>query len=241
MQREIVTLLIDEIVVSFKRTAFDGSVTFTAPIEPDKFSYGEVSLVLDFNGTEFYEPSRNVTQVVIKANSILTMSEFRVNGELFNPLEETVLKDQDTYGRILLQDDNFQPIVNGNVTVYYKDEGQRARKRLVDSGLTDTQGYFEFNWTFQVNTIGNKTFIVEYEGLMMDTFLKQGDQVILSSETQYNITYDVPEEEIPPVPLWVYASIGIVLVAGAIGIVWSSFYYRRRRQLRKMQRIIRRA
>ncbi len=241
VQREIVTLLIDEIVVSFKRTAFDGSVTFTAPIEPDKFSYGEVSLVLDFNGTEFYEPSRNVTQVVIKANSILTMSEFRVNGELFNPLEETVLKDQDTYGRILLQDDNFQPIVNGNVTVYYKDEGQRARKRLVDSGLTDTQGYFEFNWTFQVNTIGNKTFIVEYEGLMMDTFLKQGDQVILSSETQYNITYDVPEEEIPPVPLWVYASIGIVLVAGAIGIVWSSFYYRRRRQLRKMQRIIRRA
>ncbi|MCK5254021.1 MAG: DUF4129 domain-containing protein, partial [Thermoplasmata archaeon] len=124
---------------------------------------------------------------------------------------------------------------------YYKDEGQRARKRLVDSGLSDSQGFFEFNWTFQVNTIGNKTFIIEYEGLMMDTFLKQGDQVILSSEAQYNVTYNIQEVEVPPVPLWVYAVIGIVLVSGAIGIVWSSFYYRKRRQLRKMQRIIRRA
>ena len=241
VQREIVTLLIDEIVVSFKRTAFDGSVTFTAPIEPDKFSYGEVDLVLDFNGTDFFEPSRNITQVVIKANSLLTVGEFRVEGELFDPLVDTVMKEDETYGRILLQDDNFQPIVNGNVTVYYKDEGQRARKRLVDSGLTDSQGYFEFNWTFQVNVIGNKTFIIEYEGLLADTFLKQGDQIILPTETQYNITYNVPPDPDEFVPWWVYGIIGVVLVAGAIGIVWSSFYYRRRRQLRKMQRIIRRA
>ena len=72
-------------------------------------------------------------------------------------------------------------------------------------------------------------------------FLKQGDLIILSSETQYNITYDVPPPVVEPVPLWVYALIGVVLVGGAITIVWSSFYYRRRRQLRKMQRIIRRA
>jgi len=241
VQREIVTLLIDEIVVSFKRTAFDGSVTFTAPIEPDKFGYGEVDLVLDFNGTDFYEPSRNITQVVIKANSILTFAEFRVEGDLFDPSIQEVEKGQDTYGRILLQDDNFQPIPYGNVTVYYKDEGQRARKRLIDTGLTDAQGYFEFNWTFQVNTIGNKTFIVEYEGLLMDTFLKQGDQIILPTETEYNITYIVPPEEREPVPWWVYAILGSVLVAAAILIVWSSFYYQRRRQLRKMQRIIRRA
>jgi hypothetical protein len=241
VQREIVTLLIDEIVVSFKRTAFDGSVTFTAPIEPDKFSYGEVALILDFNGTDFYEPSRNITQVVIKANSLLTMSEFRVDGNLFDNSLEEVEKLQETYGRILLQDDNFQPIANGNITVYYKDEGQRARKRLVHSGLSDSQGFFEFNWTFQVNVVGNKTFIIEYEGLIMDTFLKQGDQVILSSETEYNITYIVPPEIVEPVPLWVYGVIGIVLVGGAMGIVWSSFYYRKRRQLRKMQRIIRRA
>ncbi|NOQ54971.1 MAG: DUF4129 domain-containing protein, partial [Thermoplasmata archaeon] len=34
---------------------------------------------------------------------------------------------------------------------------------------------------------------------------------------------------------------GGVLIVGAVGIVWSSVYYRRRRQLKKMQRIIRRA
>ena len=241
VQREIVTLLIDEIVVSYKHTVFDGSVTFTAPIEPDKFSYGEVNLVLDFNGTEFYEPSRNITKVVIKANSVLTFDEFRVNGELFDPNEEIVLKGDETYGRILLQDDNFQAIPGGNVSVYYKDEGQRARKRLIDTGLTDAQGYFEFNWTFQVNTIGNKTFIAEYDGLQMDTFLKTGDLIILPEEAYFNVTYDVPETVPIPIPWYVYAIIGVVLVAAAVGIVWSSVYYRRRRQLKKMQRIIRRA
>jgi len=241
VQREIVTLLIDEIVVSYKRTAFDGRVTFTAPIEPDKFHYGEVGLVLDFNGTDFYEPSRNITKVVIKANSRLTMHEFRVEGELFDPMTEIVYRDEMTYGRILLQDDNFQPIPNGNVSVYYKDEGQRARKRLVDTGLTDSQGYFEFNWTFKVNTIGNKTFIIEYDGLEVDTFLKTGDLIILSDKAYYNVTYDIHETITPPLPWYVYAIIGGVLIAGAVGIVWSSVYYRRRRQLKKMQRIIRRA
>ncbi len=241
VQREIVTLLIDEIVVSYKRTAFDGSVTFTAPIEPYKFGYGEVGLVLDFNGTAFYEPSRNVTKVVIKANSILTMAEFRVMGEIFDPLTEIVYRDEETYGRILLQDDNFQPIANGNVSVYYKDEGQRARKRLIDTGLTDSQGYFEFNWTFKVNTIGNKTFIAEYDGLEVDTFLKTGDLIILPVETYYNVTYAIKEVPTEPLPWYVYAIIGGVLMVGAVGIVWSSVCYRRRRQLKKMQRIIRRA
>ncbi|MCK5254120.1 MAG: hypothetical protein KAQ96_14265, partial [Thermoplasmata archaeon] len=95
-------------------------------------------------------------------------------------------------GRILLQDDNFQPIPNGNVSVYYKEEGVGARKNLIKKGTTDSQGFFEFNWTFQVNTIGNMTYIVEYEGLTMDTFLKQGDHIILPLETLYNITYIVP-------------------------------------------------
>ncbi len=241
VQREIITLLIDEIVVSYKRTAFDGSITFTAPIEPDKFGYGEVGLVLDFNGTDFYEPSRNTTHVVIKANSVITFAEFRVDGELFDPMFEIVYKDDETYGRILLQDDNFQPIPNGNVSVYYKDEGQRARKRLIKTGLTDSQGYFEFNWTFKVNTIGNKTFIAEYDGLAMDTFLKAEDLVILPVEAEYNVTYDVPPPTIKQIPWYVYAIIGLVLVAAVVGIVWSSVYYRRRRQLKRMQRIIRRA
>jgi hypothetical protein len=241
VQREIVALLIDDILVNTKRTAFDGSVTFTAPIDPKIFNYGEKSLVLDFNGTEFYEPSRNATLVVIKANSVLTFAEIRVNGEIFDNTIDILYKDQELYGRILLQDDNFQPIPNGNVSVYYKDEGLRARKRLIKTGLTDTQGYFEFNWTFKVNVVGNKTLIAEYEGLTMDTFLKAGDLIILPNEEFYNVTYDIIPIEPEPIPWWVYAILGSVLVGGSIGIVWSSFYYRKRRQLKRMQRIIRRA
>jgi hypothetical protein len=194
VQREIVTLLIDEIVVTYKRTAFDGSVTFTAPIEPDKFSYGEVPVEIVFSGTEFYEPSRNVTLIVIKANSTLTFAEFRVMDEIFDPGTEVVWRNDETFGRILLQDDNFQPIAFGNVSVSYKDEGLRARERLIAVGITDSQGYYSFTWTFQVNTIGIKTIIVKYEGLMEDTFVMKDDHIILPSKVEFNFTYDVPPE-----------------------------------------------
>ena len=195
VQRKTVTLIIDEIVVSYKRTAFDGSVAFTAPIDPDKFSYGEVPVEIVFRGTEFYEPSRNVTLIVIKANSILTFAEFRVNGEIFDPLTEVVWRDEETFGRILLQEDNFQPIAFGNVSVYYKDEGLRARERLVVLGITDPQGYFAFTWTIQVNTLGTKTITVKYEGLVEDTFVMKDDHIILPSKVEFNFTYDVPTED----------------------------------------------
>ena len=189
VQRETVTLIIDEIVVVYKRTAFDGSATFTAPIEPDKFSYGEVPMEIVFSGTEFYEPSRNVTLIVIKANSILTFAEFRVNGEIFDPLTEVMISGEETYGRILLMDDNFQPIAYGNVTVYFMEEMLRARKRLIAVGVTDSQGYFEFHWIADAFTIGNKIYMVEYEGLTEDTFVMVDDHIILPTMSQYKITY----------------------------------------------------
>jgi len=192
VQRETITLIIDEIVVVYKRTAFDGSVTFTAPIEPDKFNYGEVDLVFSFEGTEFYHSAVNITPLVIQANSQLTFSEFRVSGELFDNLYDIVLKNEETYGRVLLQDDNFQPLTFENVSVFYKDAGLRARKRLVQIGMTDGQGYIEFNWTFQDNAVGVKAFIVEYAGKIMSTTINGADLVILPSVTQYNLTYDVP-------------------------------------------------
>ena len=198
VQREFVTLLIDEIVVNYKRTAFDGSVTFLAPIEPDKYSYGETTVELKFSGTEFYESSRNVTLIVIKANSILTFAEFRVMDEIFDPNTEVVWRDEETYGRILLQDDNFQPVRFGNVTASYKDQRPGARKVLIAYGITDSQGYFAFNWTFRVDTIGTKTFVVEYEGLRVDTFVTEGDHVILPSMAEFNISYDVPNDIIDP-------------------------------------------
>jgi hypothetical protein len=251
VQRVPVSLLIDDILVNTKRTAFDGTVTFTAPIDPKIFTYGEVPLVLDFNGTEFFESSRNTTKVVIKANSLLTFvsEEFLVTTKkdgkmhtyIYDPSRDTILKEDTVFARLILQDDNYQPIPYGNVSVYYKEEGLRSPKKLINTGTTDPLGYFEFNWTFEVNTEGNKTFIAEYDGLNMDTFLKAGDLIILPTTTEYNVTYEVPEEVVPPLPWWFWAAIGIGVSAFVVALVWSSFYYRRRRQLKKMQRIIRRA
>ena len=191
VQRESVTLLIDEIVVSYKRTAFDGSVTFTAPIEPDKFSYGEVPVEIAFSGTEFYEPSMNTTLIVIRANAILTLAELRVEGEIFDPMTEVLHGGEEVYGRILLQDDNFQPIADGGVKVFYEEEMLRAPKILIVEGVTDSQGYFEFYWNFVIYSAGNKTFTYEYEGLKEDSFLRKDDIVILPTVSPYKITYDL--------------------------------------------------
>ena len=241
VQREEVALLIDDILVNKKRTAFDGTITFTAPIDPKIFSYGEVSLVFDFNGTEFYDHSRNASKIVLRANSITTFTEVRVMGAIYDPAVDHVEPGQEVYGRVLVQDDNFQPITMGNISVYYKEEGLRARKRLVRTGTTDASGYFEFNWTFNLKTEGNKTFIAEYEGLVHDTFLKANDQIILGSSAEYNVTYIIPETVIPPVPLWVIVVSFAAVIAVVAFAVWGSFYYRRRRMLRRMQRVIRRA
>jgi hypothetical protein len=188
-QREIVSLTIDDMVIATKRTAFDGSVTFTVPIEVSKFRYGEVNLTLEFVGTEFYVSSVNITPLVIKANSFLSFAEFRVVGELFDPVTEIVHGNDEVYGRVLLQDDNFQPIPNELVTVYYKEEGLRARKRLVQSGLTDALGHIEFSWTFQISYDGNMAFIVEYPGHTVATTVNEYEQVILPTEAMYNFTY----------------------------------------------------
>jgi hypothetical protein len=198
VQREIVTLLIDGIVVAYKRTAFDGSVTFTAPIEPDKFMYGEVNLTLTFKGTEFYGSSVNITPLVIKARSHLTFSEIRLEGVLFDPSTVDVHKGEDIFGLILLQDDNFQPIFHETLTVYYKKNDVRATKRLISSAQTDSQGYYEFNWTFVINYNGKISFIVEYLGHPMATSVTNDDMIILPVETELNITYISGPVDPPP-------------------------------------------
>ena len=241
VQREEVALLIDEILVNKKRTAFDGTITFTAPIDPKIFSYGEVTLVFDFNGTEFYDHSRNASKIVLRANSLVTFTEIRVQGAIYDPLVDNVEPNEEVYGRVLVQDDNFQPIPAGNISVYYKEEGLRARKRLVKTGMTDESGYFEFNWTFNLKTEGNKTFIAEYEGLIVDTFLKADDQIILGSSAEYNVTYEIPPIIKEPPPLWLIILSFAAVIAVVAGAIWGSFYYRRRRMLRRMQRVIRRA
>ena len=180
IQREIVTLTIDGVVAGMKRTAFDGSVMFSVPIESGIFGSGMVDVVLEFNGTEFYQISVNSSKLLIEAGIHVESSKFYVNDRPFDLSRDAVRKGDTVQGRILVHDDEFYPIPNWNVSVYYKDEGQRARLRPIGSGLTDQLGFFDYEWTFDVNTIGNKSIIVECEGLPSDGL------------TLVNFTYLVP-------------------------------------------------
>ncbi len=195
VQREVVTLLIDDMVVSYKRTAFDGSVTFTAPMEVDKFPYGEVNLTLVFTGTEFLEPAMNVTPLVIRARAVLTYAELRVNGELFNQIDERVHYQDEVYGRVLLQDSNFQPIPYQTVAAYYKEADPRATKRIIQSSQTDSQGYFEFDWTFVNRYNGRMSLIVEFAGTREATTYDPDAIIVEPVTSYYNFTYDSPGVE----------------------------------------------
>ena len=192
VQREKVGLLIDDILVKIKITAFDGSVTFTVPIDPKLYRYGEVPLVFEFPGSEFYDGSRNETGLVIKANSIVGFAELLVDGSILDPLSPIVHKGDVVYGRILVQDDDLQPIPDGNMSVCYKEEGLRARKHLIATGMTDSLGFFVFNWTPLNTTEGTVTIIAEYEGLTASTLLKVGDLIVLPSSGEYALTYQAP-------------------------------------------------
>jgi hypothetical protein len=191
VQRASVRLLIDDIVVNIKRSAFNGSFTFAFPIDPALVPYGEVDLVLELEGIGFYQSSRNTTRVVIRGTSIITFTEFRVNGDLYDPLTDVVYKDQETHGRVLVQGYDYAPITSGLVSIYYREEGEFASDNLVQSGITDAQGYFEFNWTLRVDTIGTIIYIAKYEGLTADTFMMEDDLIILPTERVYSINYSV--------------------------------------------------
>jgi hypothetical protein len=192
VQREVVTLLFDDIVVSYKRTAFDGSVTFTVPVDADKFPFGEVNVTFRFAGTEAYDPAQNITSLVIRALSYLSFAEVRVNGEHFDPLTETVMLHDEVYVLVLLQDDGFRPIPFETLVASYKDGDPRSTKRLIQSSQTDPQGYFEFTWTFYDRYNGRMFLIVEYGGHSEATSFDESTMIIEPDEHIYNFTYSAP-------------------------------------------------
>jgi hypothetical protein len=167
-QREIVTLTIDGIVVGEKRTAFDGSVIFTVPIDSKLFEDGLVSVVLEFKGNDFYAGSWNITELFIGIFSIISFAEINVNGDPFDPVEDVIRRGDSFHGRVLVQDDNFQPLPGTPMTISFKPPGLRSSWQVIWTGFTDDRGYFDFNYILSKPTGGEISFKAETEGLPMD-------------------------------------------------------------------------
>ncbi|MCK5252959.1 MAG: hypothetical protein KAQ96_08410, partial [Thermoplasmata archaeon] len=180
VQREIVTLTINGIFLDMRRTAFDGSVTFSATIDPEIIEGGLVDLVLEFDGTEFYEASFNITQVFIRVNYLVTFTEVNINGNHYDPTNDVVRLGDTVHGRIHVVDDNYENVPLRNVSFWYTGDGSQDRQHLIGVGLTDAQGYYGFSWTFSDKTGGTKTLIARCEDLPGEGF------------AGFNLTYIVP-------------------------------------------------
>ena len=179
IQGQLVTLLIDGIIVGEKQTTFNGSVAFTVLIDPETFKGGEVLVVLTFAGSEFYTEASNETNLFIKADMFATLTEAYLNGVPFDPEKDVVRMDDTIQARVNIQNFEHQPLSDWSVSVSYIDIPW-PHKYPISSGMTDSQGYFEFTWTPQNNVSGIKKVQIQGEGLFTINSLA------------FDITYIVP-------------------------------------------------
>ncbi|GAI44292.1 unnamed protein product, partial [marine sediment metagenome] len=160
----VVTLLIDGIVAGEEQTAFDGSVIFTVLIDPEIFRGGEVSVVIEFAGTEYLVGSRYETNLFIEVDMFATLTDLYLNGVPFDPEKDVVRRDDTIQARVHLENFEHQPLSDWYVNVSYIDFPW-PHKYPISSGITDSQGYYEFTWTLQDNVSGIKKVQIEGEGL----------------------------------------------------------------------------
>lgn len=199
VQREIVYLLIDDMVVSFKRTAFDGSVRFTAPLDSEKYRWGDVDLVFEFRGTDYYEPSSNRTVLTIHLTTMVTISEVTVNELTFNPEQGFVTRADVFRGRVLVMDDDFQPLPFWNVSILSRTDRDPSRPKLLSYGRTDPQGYYEFHWAFSEPFSCYIEILCECDGLANGVERVFGfDYVIPPDEPERNVMVTAGDSLVRP-------------------------------------------
>jgi hypothetical protein len=168
VQRVMVTLTINGVLMDMKRTAFDGSVTFTIPVDSDAIKGGNVDLVLSFEGTEFYDGSANITRVFVSVEHLVTFAEIKINGNLFDPSRSVVRLGDTVHGRIHVTDNNFDAVPMWNVSVWYMHDAYIDPEMILASGLTDDQGAFTFTWTLTYQRDGVLKLIGRGDGVTGD-------------------------------------------------------------------------
>ena len=143
MSRELVTLTLDGEVVDRRRTAFDGSVTFTLPDWSDILEGGLVDVVVSFDGTDHYQASRNMTTVFIRVPHHFS-TEVEVGGRPFDAGEDVARLNDTVHGRVTVKNGSLEPWPGREVSVHYTEDVRSSSRTLVFDGVTDERGQVEF-------------------------------------------------------------------------------------------------
>jgi hypothetical protein len=152
IEGETITLLINGIVVASKTTAYDGTAAFTVVMDPERFGYGYATLVLEFEGSEFYDGSKSVSEVLIAFRGTFTFGPLLVDGRPFDPLLDALRQGETVHGSVVVRDPREQPVVGTNVSAFHL--GGEDLWALVGSGATDEEGTWEFDLTLDLPSNG---------------------------------------------------------------------------------------
>ncbi len=242
---EQVSIRIEDRPLTLETTNTEGKFIFRSAV-PGDLDVGEARLVFEFNGSDFYDPAKNETIVVIQGRSIVNFdrSSVEVNGLLFDVSNGTLAQQETMTGIIRVTDELGNPVAAGDLRFFFSYQtGAQAEPIFISAGPVDELGRYLFNVTFPESDFvrGNRTLLATYNGSFCGTSISARTLCLKPSTGNMSIVYEYEVEPPPdPDPLPYYIVFGSVaaILGGAVYFFW---YAAKRRQLQRMQRIIRRA
>jgi len=243
----MMTIYLDGQPITNNMTDNGGQVSFHSIIS-SRTQVGLREISLDYNGSAYYLPTSNTTQIFVKGRTLIGFEDVFPN--------DTLKQNRRLSGRVRLVDDAFTPLPNQTVIIFYTLERspidienpqieKDKRDKQVAVGNTDIHGYFNFNVTFGMgeNQESEQRWKIHlwamYKGsyeLMPDGEMKMK---YINSTGQKTVGYLIPPKLVVPSYLWLFALIGIMVIVIVLG--YAMYEINKRRALRGMQTIIRRA
>ena len=162
--RAEVVLMVGGEVLASKRTAFDGSVSFTLYLDPSIFQGGDIEVIVRFNGTEFLLGTVTRTTLFVRVDMHIEM-DLEVDGRPFDRFTDVARFDDRMEGVISVHDGQGGSIEGLEISVYYVEEWNPMREYLLWTGRSDALGEFEFSTVLLGDRSGNVSFIVAIPGL----------------------------------------------------------------------------
>jgi hypothetical protein len=244
---QIVTIYLDGQPITNNMTDNGGQVSFHSIIS-SKTQVGIREISLDYNGSSSYLPTSNSTTIFVKGRTLIGFEEVFPN--------ETLKQKHRLSGRIRLVDDAFTPLQNQTITIFYTleksaidienpDIEKDKKDKQIAIGNTDLQGYFNFNVTFTMgeNQDSEQRWKIHMWGMYKGAYelMPDGEMMMkyINSTGEKVITYIIPAKIVVPSYLWVFTLVIIMVIVIVAG--YAMYEINKRRALRGMQTIIRRA
>ena len=244
---EMVTLSLDGQPLTNNMTDNGGQVSFHSIIS-SKTQVGIREISLRYNGSQYYLPTENASMIFVQGRTLIEFQDVYPN--------ETLQQKRRLSGRLRLVDDAFVPLVNQTVLVFYtiekssidienpEIEKEKREKRIAVLN-TDIQGYISFNVTFRMgeNLDNQQTWKLHlwarYAGqteVMPDGEIKMK---YLNSTGTHTLSYIIPAKV--RVPEWGWLIVLVAIAVSSIIVGWVLYEINKKRALKGMQTIIRRA